>query len=159
MINLGLIINRLISKEKSISLEMRIRIFIWQKKECFRGITLLILHAYIYDKMKWKLLNQEAEKTVMAMQLQQLKKSKNWKEQWINKSTAIRCYSSKEAKPISRAISKFSFMPFINDTFTCLNLPRFNITTHCYCNILQESYCLQVVQQLVGFSNASLLSH
>ena len=39
------------------------------------------------------------------------------------------------------------------------NLPRFDITTRCYCNMLQESYCLQIVQRLVDFPNMSLLPH
>ena len=39
------------------------------------------------------------------------------------------------------------------------NLPWFDIATRCYCNMLQESHCLQIVQRLVDFSNMFLLPH
>ena len=81
----------------------------------------------------------------------------------VDKSTVIRCYSSKEAKLFSRAISKLSFMPLINDTFRCLIClglvsPPVVITTCCkrvndLCNDLWTSrmcpYCRTDEYQVV----------
>ena len=72
----------------------------------------------------------------------------------MDNTPVIRCYSSEEAKVISRAISKLPFISLIIDTFMCLICFVLILTP--VVNMLQESYCLQIKQRLVDSSNVSI---